>query len=241
MDKKGIKVELKGPNEGVLQALLADAIEYGGFWVEDDQVVKLDRKGDKGDEGDDDGDDGAEKDKKGKKDDDDKEDKKQDKEDDEVDSKGSYKYDFDLGLTLESAKGPGIRLIAAATDKEGNTSDVEEVFPTKAPAAKLAFADAPEAEVGDYVFGVAQNFPNPFNPTTMVRYTLPEASDVRLVIYNVLGQQVRVLVNRMQTRGVHAVQWDGHDAIGRQVATGLYLYRLQAGENVAVKKMVFAK
>lgn len=64
---------------------------------------------------------------------------------------------------------------------------------------------------------------------------------MRLVIYNVLGQEVRTLVDATQVRGVHQVQWDGRDAFGRGVATGVYLYRLVAGENVIVKKMVFSK
>ena len=90
-------------------------------------------------------------------------------------------------------------------------------------------------------FLLEQNYPNPFNPSTTIRYSLPELSDVRLTIYNILGQQVRVLVNETQSAGVYTIQWNGHDAIGRQVATGVYLYRLQAGKHVAVRKMIFAK
>jgi len=70
---------------------------------------------------------------------------------------------------------------------------------------------------------------------------MPEASDVRLVVYNILGQEVRVLVNQYLPAGAHAIQWDGRDAIGRGVASGIYVYRLAAGDRVAVKKMIFAK
>ncbi len=73
------------------------------------------------------------------------------------------------------------------------------------------------------------------------RASHPEAADVRLAIYNILGQRVRVLLNASQTPGVHNVQWDGRDAFGRFVSSGLYLYKLEAGENVAVRKMVFSK
>ena len=90
-------------------------------------------------------------------------------------------------------------------------------------------------------FSLSQNAPNPFNPSTTIRYTLEEAADVRLAIYNILGQRVRVLLNASQTPGVHSVQWDGRDVLGRIVSSGLYLYRLEAGENVAVRKMVFSK
>ncbi|OGG55213.1 MAG: hypothetical protein A3F84_08320 [Candidatus Handelsmanbacteria bacterium RIFCSPLOWO2_12_FULL_64_10] len=90
-------------------------------------------------------------------------------------------------------------------------------------------------------FGLDPNYPNPFNPATTIRYTLPEAAGVTLVVYNILGQQVRTLVSGSQGPGYHAVVWDGRDEVGRQVASGLYLYRLQAGTFVQVRKMLFAK
>ena len=121
---------------------------------------------------------------------------------------------------------------------DGNATDAIEggsiTIHNGAGAAKLA--SGPEA----VTFGV-ENYPNPFNPSTTIRYSLPEASEVRLTVYNVQGQQIRNLVSGQQEAGVYSVQWDGHDAVGRQVATGLYLYRLQAGQNVAIRKMVFAK
>ena len=90
-------------------------------------------------------------------------------------------------------------------------------------------------------FSLSQNLPNPFNPSTMIRYTLANAVDVRLTIYNALGQKVCVLVSVTQAPGVHSVQWNGRDRFGRFVSSGLYLYKLEAGENVAVRKMIFIK
>ena len=90
-------------------------------------------------------------------------------------------------------------------------------------------------------FHLAQNTPNPFNPATSIQYMLTEASNVRLLIYNILGQQVRVLVNGAQLAGTHSVVWDGRDAFGRDVSSGLYLYRLEAGDYTAMRKMMFAK
>ncbi|OGG50092.1 MAG: hypothetical protein A3F84_02590 [Candidatus Handelsmanbacteria bacterium RIFCSPLOWO2_12_FULL_64_10] len=86
-----------------------------------------------------------------------------------------------------------------------------------------------------------KNYPNPFNPSTTISYTLPEASTVRLTIYNILGQQVRTLINNRQAAGIHAVQWDGHDDAGRSVASGLYFYRLTAGEFTQTQKMLLLK
>lgn len=88
---------------------------------------------------------------------------------------------------------------------------------------------------------LGQNSPNPFNPSTTIRYSLPAATDVRLTVYNVVGQQVRVLVAEGQQSGPHSVEWDGRDAVGQVVANGPYLYRLEAGGRTAVQKMLFAK
>ena len=85
------------------------------------------------------------------------------------------------------------------------------------------------------------NRPNPFNPATTIRYSLERAVDVELAIYNLLGQEVRLLVRRFQPAGSYTVTWDGRDAAGRQVSTGVYLYQLQAGTDVVSRKMVLAK
>ena len=86
-------------------------------------------------------------------------------------------------------------------------------------------------------FALANNHPNPFNPTTMIRYVLPQAADVELTVYNALGQPVRTLVAAHQRAGRYAVEWD---ATG--LAAGMYFYRLQAGgEFLAVEKMLLLK
>ncbi|MFQ5582912.1 MAG: alpha/beta hydrolase-fold protein, partial [Calditrichia bacterium] len=91
------------------------------------------------------------------------------------------------------------------------------------------------------VFELEQNYPNPFNPTTTIRYNLPGASKVILTIYNLLGQQVVTLVDEVQSPGQKSVVWDGRNSNGQVVGTGVYLYRLQAGEEVAVRKMILLK
>jgi hypothetical protein len=90
-------------------------------------------------------------------------------------------------------------------------------------------------------FYLSQNNPNPFNPTTTISYNIEQADKVELVVYNMLGQKVRTLVNRQQTAKMYRVVWDGHDDHGAQVASGIYIYRLKAGENVAINKMIFLK
>jgi hypothetical protein len=90
-------------------------------------------------------------------------------------------------------------------------------------------------------FALSQNYPNPLaasNRQTEIGYTLPVAAAVKLSIYNLLGHEVAVLVNAWQTPGVKKVVWDGRDKQGNRVTTGIYFYRLTAGNFVATRKMV---
>jgi hypothetical protein len=91
-------------------------------------------------------------------------------------------------------------------------------------------------------FALHQNFPNPFNPSTTLNYDLDAASHVKLEVFNVLGQQVSTLVDQYQDAGYYSVQWDGMDDSGAPVATGVYFYRVNAGDNkVETKKMMLLK
>ncbi|OPX32160.1 hypothetical protein B1H10_07855 [candidate division KSB1 bacterium 4484_188] len=90
-------------------------------------------------------------------------------------------------------------------------------------------------------FRLFDNFPNPFNPTTLIRFQVPGTSHVQLKIYNSLGQEVRTLVNRNQAAGTQSVVWDGRNNAGNSVASGIYYYRLQAGNFVQVKKMMLLR
>ncbi|MCC6962701.1 MAG: S8 family serine peptidase [candidate division Zixibacteria bacterium] len=90
-------------------------------------------------------------------------------------------------------------------------------------------------------FELSQNYPNPFNPTTTIKYFLPEVANVELVIVNVMGQTVRTLVNAMQAPGEHSVMWDGRDQSGVAVASGIYLYKMRAGDFTETRKMVLMK
>lgn len=96
-------------------------------------------------------------------------------------------------------------------------------------------------------FDLAQNYPNPFNPTTTIRYALPTASLVTLTIYNVLGQEVATLADEVIPAGYHTVRWDGQSKSGGRVASGVYLYRIEArpldGSNTfsVIRKMMLLK
>lgn len=86
-----------------------------------------------------------------------------------------------------------------------------------------------------------QNYPNPFNPATQIKYVLHRDSDVKLAVYDVLGRNVVTLVNGRQTIGYRTVTWNGRDGSGNQMASGIYFYRLVAGDFVQTKKMVLLR
>jgi hypothetical protein len=85
-------------------------------------------------------------------------------------------------------------------------------------------------------FQLHQNYPNPFNPTTTIAYSLTQSADVELKVYNLLGQEVAVLAEGSQSAGLHQVRWDASEQ-----ASGIYLYRLRAGDAVTTKKMLLLK
>jgi hypothetical protein len=94
----------------------------------------------------------------------------------------------------------------------------------------LSVGEAPQ------VFTLAQNYPNPFNPSTTIRYELARSGNVKLEVYNTMGQSIALLVNSRQEAGYHEVTFDGSRS-----SSGLYFYRMQAGQYVATKKMLLLK
>ena len=90
-------------------------------------------------------------------------------------------------------------------------------------------------------FTLDQNYPNPFNPETQISFQLPQSGQVKLAVYNPLGQLVRVLVDEALTAGTFEVRWNGQNQFGHQVASGVYLYRLEAGREVITRKMVLLR
>ncbi|RMF61845.1 MAG: T9SS C-terminal target domain-containing protein, partial [Calditrichaeota bacterium] len=99
----------------------------------------------------------------------------------------------------------------------------------------------PAGEAIPTKFRLLQNYPNPFNPTTTIRYDLPVQTEVHLRIYDLLGRTVRTLVAQKQAAGAHSAVWDGRDDSGRQLASGVYVYRLEAGEFKKSAKMLLLK
>ena len=167
-------------------------------------------------------------------------------------------------LFLSSNRTPGqVDIGAVKVDRQGASGDgklVELVFRTSGAPASDDFQVSESVLVGvdgavDLLthfeignlkplpdrFSLEQNMPNPFNPSTVIGYNLPEAGLARLAIYNLLGQEVRVLVNERMDAGSFTATWDGTDGLGRRVASGIYLYRIQAGAFSASKRMLLLK
>ena len=88
-------------------------------------------------------------------------------------------------------------------------------------------------------FRLQQNYPNPFNPLTTISYSLPEAGEVQLLIYDVRGHWVKTLKSGVQSSGNHSVQWEGLNHLGHSVSTGVYFCRLQSGSHSQTIKMVY--
>ncbi len=103
----------------------------------------------------------------------------------------------------------------------------------------LTSVQEPGVVPGDFVLD--QNYPNPFNPTTSIRYELRASSRVQLSVYNLIGEQVRVLVNETQTAGAKTVVWDGRDDSGIKLSSGLYIYEIQSDNLRESKKMLLLK
>jgi hypothetical protein len=111
------------------------------------------------------------------------------------------------------------------------------------PGVTLKFSKVTDINPGvlPAKFELAQNYPNPFNPDTKIEFAVPQKSQVDLVIYNVMGQKVRTLISDELDAGWKQVTWDGKDDSGNTVSSGIYLYKLNAGEFVDSKKMTLVK
>jgi len=115
---------------------------------------------------------------------------------------------------------------SAASDSAGE-------FDIEIPAIRTSVEDVAPRQLR-----LNANYPNPFNPSTTIEYELPEPGNVRLDIFNILGQQIRTLVDGWEDTGMHQVTWDGRDDRGNGVGAGLYLYRLQALGTSISRKML---
>jgi len=129
--------------------------------------------------------------------------------------------------------------VAEGTDYLNSITEVISML--NEPYDPMTDVNDGRADVLPNRFHVRQNYPNPFNPDTRIDYTLPSRARVTIDIYNILGQRVRRLVDENKPAGEHFVIWDGTDESRQNVASGLYFYRVRAGDSVDSKKMLLLK
>ena len=122
----------------------------------------------------------------------------------------------------------------STSDTTGTMTDDSGMYSVTLSSVSTGVHDKPRPDM----FLLHQNYPNPFNPETIISYELSLASQVKLDIYNIMGQHVRSLVKGYEEQGAHGVRWDGCDENGKGLAAGVYLYRLQAGNTHQTRKML---
>jgi hypothetical protein len=130
---------------------------------------------------------------------------------------------------------PGGSWVLSIRDRAAGTSGTLQAWSLTLRVEPTTDVQEETAKIPTH-FWLSQNYPNPFNPTTAIRYQLPVSSIVTLVVYDILGREVATLVNELQPPGMLSVTWDARD-----MPSGVYLYRLIAGNFVEVKKLVLLK
>jgi len=125
-----------------------------------------------------------------------------------------------------------------ATDGKYDVSATNGPFKLTIDGSKL---NVNESDLVPEIFALHANYPNPFNPTTTISYDLPEQAQVTLDIFDIMGKQIKTLVNQSQDAGNKIAVWNGTDNLGRSVSAGVYLYRIKAGEFSQTRKMLLLK
>lgn len=165
-------------------------------------------------------------------------------------------------LRSDSPEGPFMRVSSALIPGHGTTSDLHEyefidpnvewdkTYYYKLHEISTTFMDTSKTYYGPFVvqtgkapsaFQLSQNYPNPFNPSTEIQYAITEPGHVTLTIFNLLGKEVKTLVDEDKPAGIYQVQWDGKDALGKETPSGIYFYRITAGEKSEIRKMTKIK
>ena len=149
-------------------------------------------------------------------------------------------FDFSSHIGLPEAIGIDQIVVFPDFDLGGRTQDNIIYFDNISFYSNSVGVDN-RSETFPQGFVLEQNFPNPFNPSTTLRYELPEDGLVNVTIYDMMGRQVSTLVSSHQTAGYKSIQWNATNDFGKPVSAGVYLYQIQAGEFVQTKKMVLLK
>ena len=145
----------------------------------------------------------------------------------------------------------GVRTLVPADAEDGDSDDLTlaatSAMDGTVSSSETVTTTATGSAAGEWegivpgVFKLFQNYPNPFNPTTRIEFTLEQASEVRLEVYNVLGQKIKTLLDGYLPNGSHEAEWDGTTESGAKVSSGIYFYRLSTNEFSRTRKMMLMK
>jgi len=167
---------------------------------------------------------------------------------------GRVEMGADLSSYLSASRQTeeGLRIVFAGAQAANGPGELLRVYGSAASAIELTEAAFNNGEItgtaADLIsmvtpatFALHPNMPNPFNPETTIHFELPQAAEVKLEVFDILGQKVRTLVAQPLHAGTHDAIWDGHNDAGVQVGNGIYLYRLQANNFVQMRRMLLLK
>jgi hypothetical protein len=149
-------------------------------------------------------------------------------------------FDFSSHIGLPEAIGIDQIVVFPDFDLGGRTQDNIIYFDNISFYSNSVGVDN-RNETFPHGFALEQNFPNPFNPSTTIRYELPEDGLVNITIYDITGRHISTLVSSHQNAGYKSIQWNATNNHGEPVSAGVYLYKIQAGEFLQTKKMVLLK
>lgn len=161
----------------------------------------------------------------------------------ELTASGSFGYEQTLRIFRWNTGSGQWTLVGGDVDTAHN-----EVFcPVTTGGTYAAFTTDVATDIGEtepvlpHGFGLNQNYPNPFNARTTIRFSIPERMQVSIDVLNLLGQRVATITRSEYAEGIHEVEWDGSDGRGRELASGLYFYRMTAGDRTISRKMLILK
>ena len=151
-------------------------------------------------------------------------------------SQGNVEFVFSYEESKSHAGG-----LASISLNSSRTQVKQSITANKYPYFEVSFTEEDMINVVPLEYNLGQNYPNPFNPSTTLSYTLPGSASVHLDIYNLKGQLVKTLVDSTLEAGHHSAVWNGKDMNNRNVASGVYLYRLSCPDKTITKKMLLMK
>ncbi|OVE79465.1 hypothetical protein BVY01_02455 [bacterium I07] len=147
---------------------------------------------------------------------------------------GSLKWDYRLGGAIFSSVAIGDSNIIYVGSDDGVLYAIRNDT-TSTTSVDLTIANSPAG------FILGHNYPNPFNPNTVIPYQIPELNHVVIEIFNLVGQKIRTLVDEQKQAGLYSILWDGRNDSGQLVSNGIYIYRMSSGKYTRIMKCVFMK